>query len=40
MALTHDILDIVNKGPEGLDEPERLALVRAAENNCCPGEPV
>ena len=40
MALTHDILDIVNKGPEGLDEPERLALVRAAEKNCCPGEPV
>ena len=40
MALTHDILEIVNKAPEGLDEPKRLALVKAAEKNCCPGEPV
>lgn len=31
MTLTRDILDIVNKGPAGLDAPERLALVQAAE---------
>ena len=31
MTLTQDILNHVDKGPEGLEESERLALVQAAE---------
>ncbi|KAJ8107673.1 hypothetical protein OPT61_g8708 [Boeremia exigua] len=31
MALTQDILDLAAKGPAGLEEPERLALLQAAE---------
>lgn len=31
MTLTQNILDLADKGPEGLEEPERLALLQAAE---------
>ena len=31
MTLTQDILDSASKGPAGLQEPERLALLQASE---------
>jgi hypothetical protein len=31
MTLTQDILDLMDKGPEGLEEAERLELLQAAE---------
>ena len=31
MTLIQDILDLADKGPEGLEETERLALLQAAE---------
>jgi hypothetical protein len=31
MTLSQDILDLASKGPAGLEEPDRLALLQAAE---------
>lgn len=31
MTLSQDILDLASKGPEGLEESERLALLQAVE---------